>query len=83
MEIVTVRPPLVYGPGVKGNFLTLLRLLDLDLPLPLKQCGNRRSLVALDNLVDLVLRCIEHPAAAGQTFLVADGEDLSTPEPLP
>lgn len=82
MEIVILRPPLVYGPGVKGNFLSLLRLLDLGLPLPFKQCDNRRSLVALDNLVDLVLRCIEHPAAVGQTFCVADGEDLSTPDLL-
>lgn len=80
MEIVVVRPPLVYGPEVRANFLRLLHWVDKGIPLPLASVDNRRSLVALDNLVDFLMLCIEHPAAAGETFLVADGEDLSTPE---
>lgn len=81
LEVVVVRPPLVYGPGVKANFASLLRAVSRGLPLPLGAAtGNRRSLVALDNLVDLLLTCIDHPAAAGQTFLVSDGDDLSTTE---
>jgi nucleoside-diphosphate-sugar epimerase len=78
MEVVTIRPPLVYGPGVKANFAALLRAVSHTLPLPLGAIHNRRSLVGLDNLVDLVLTCTTHPAAAQQTFLVSDGEDLST-----
>ena len=79
MEVVIVRPPLVYGPGVKANFLEMMRWLARGVPLPLGAVTqNRRSLVALDNLVDLVETCIDHPAAANQTFLVSDGEDLST-----
>jgi nucleoside-diphosphate-sugar epimerase len=79
MEIAIVRPPLVYGPGVKANFAALIHALRRGLPLPLGSVtNNRRSLVALDNLVDLLLTCIDHPAAANQTFLVSDGEDLST-----
>ncbi len=79
MEVVIVRPPLVYGPGVKANFASLLRAVQRGLPLPLGAVtGNRRSLVALDNLVDLLMTCIDHPAAGNQTFLVSDGEDLST-----
>lgn len=78
MEVVCIRPPLVYGPGVKGNFLSLLRLLERGFPLPLGAIHNRRSLVALDNLVDLIITCLEHPAAANQSFLVSDDEDLST-----
>lgn len=79
MEIVIIRPPLVYGPGVKANFASLLRVLQRGIPLPLGGVTqNRRSLVALDNLVDLLITCIDHPAAANQTFLVSDGEDLST-----
>lgn len=83
MEVVIVRPPLVYGPGVKANFASLMRALQYGLPLPLGAVTqNRRSLVALDNLVDLLLTCVDHPAAANQTFLVSDGEDLSTAELL-
>lgn len=82
MEVVIVRPPLVYGPGVKANFETMMRWLYRGLPLPLGSIRNRRSLVALDNLVDLIITCIDHPAAANQTFLVSDGEDLSTTELL-
>ena len=82
MELVIVRPPLVYGPGVKGNFAELMRWVARGIPLPLAGIENRRSLVALDNLVDLLLRCVEHPGAANQTFLVSDGEDLSTTDLL-
>ncbi len=78
MEVVVIRPPLVYGPGVKANFLSMMRWLNKGIPLPLGAIDNRRSLVALDNLVDLIVTCIDHPAAANQTFLVSDGEDLST-----
>lgn len=82
IEVVVIRPPLVYGPGVKANFLNMMRWLHKGVPLPFGAINNRRSLVALDNLVDLVVTCLEHPAAANQTFLVSDGEDLSTTELL-
>lgn len=78
LEVVVVRPPLVYGPGVKANFASLMRALQRRLPLPFGAIDNRRSLVARDNLVDLLLLCARHPAAAGGVFLVSDGEDLST-----
>lgn len=78
MELVIIRPPLIYGPGVKANFAALLRAVGKGLPLPLGAIDNRRSLVALDNLVDLITHCVDAPAAAGQAFLVSDGEDLST-----
>ncbi len=78
IEVVIIRPPLVYGPGVKGNFARLVEWLAKGLPLPLGAVDNRRSLVALDNLVDLILTCIEHPEAANRTWLVSDGEDVST-----
>jgi nucleoside-diphosphate-sugar epimerase len=82
MEVVILRPPLVYGAGVKANFYSMMRWLDRGIPLPLGAIHNQRSLVALDNLVDLIITCIQHPAAANQTFLVSDGEDLSTSELL-
>ncbi|SDM92560.1 Nucleoside-diphosphate-sugar epimerase [Geoalkalibacter ferrihydriticus] len=82
LEIVIIRPPLVYGPGVKGNFSGMMRWIGKGIPLPLGAIRNQRSLVALDNLVDFIITCIDHPAAANQTFLVADGEDLSTTELL-
>jgi len=82
MEVVIVRPPLVYGPGVKANFYSMMRWLERGIPLPLGGIHNKRSLVALDNLVDLIITCIDHPAAANQTFLAADGEDMSTSELL-
>ena len=83
LEVVIVRPPLVYGPGVKANFANLMRWVQRGRPLPLGAVTrNRRSLVALDNLVDLLVTCIQHPAAANQTFLVSDGEDLSTSDLL-
>ena len=80
LETVVVRSPLVYGPGVRGNFLQLLNLLRRGLPLPLASIRNQRSLVYLGNLVDALARCIQDPRAAGRTYLVCDGEDLSTPE---
>ena len=82
MEVVIVRPPLVYGPGVKANFLNMMRWVYCGLPLPLGAIHNQRSLVALDNLVDFLMVCMTHPAAANQIFLVSDGEDLSTTELL-
>lgn len=82
LEVVIIRPVLVYGPGVKANFRNMMSWLSHGVPLPLGGLGNRRSLVALDNLVDLILICIGHPAAANQTFLVSDGEDLSTTQLL-
>ena len=80
MGVVIIRSPLVYGPGVKANFQALMRAVARGIPLPLGAIHNRRSLVALGNLVDFILTCIEHPAAANETFLVSDGEDLSTTE---
>lgn len=82
MEVVIIRPVLVYGPGVKANFLNMMTWLDKGVALPLGAIDNRRSLVALDNLVSLIVTCIDHPAAANQTFLVSDGRDLSTTELL-
>lgn len=83
MEVVIIRPPLVYGPGVKANFESMMRWLTRGVPLPLAAVTqNRRSLVALDNLVDLIATCLTHPAAVNQTFLVSDGEDLSTADLL-
>lgn len=83
MAVVIIRPPLVYGPGVKANFAAMMRCLTRGVPLPLGAVThNRRSLGALDNLVDLIVTCLTHPAAANQTFLVSDGEDLSTADLL-
>ena len=80
LEVVIIRPPLVYGPGVKANFAALMRAVQRGWPLPLGAVHNQRSLVALDNLVDFIITCITHPQAADQTFLVSDGQDLSTTE---
>lgn len=83
MEFVVIRPPLVYGPGAKGNFQTMMRWLQRDLPIPLGGfTSNRRSFLALDNLADLAVTCVTHPAAANQVFHAADGEDLLTAELL-
>jgi len=83
LDVVIIRPPLVYGPGAPGNFGALVRAVRRGWPLPLGTVtGNRRSLVAIDNLVDLILTCLVHPAATNQTFLVSDGEDLSTADLL-
>lgn len=80
MEVVIIRPPLVYGPEVKANFAALMRVVQRGWPLPLGAVHNRRSLVGLDNLVDFIATCVSHPQAANQTFLVSDGGDLSTTE---
>lgn len=80
MDVVIVRPPLVYGPGVRANFAALLKVVQRGWPLPLGAVRNQRSLVGLDNLVDFVVTCISHPNAANQTFMVSDGHDLSTAE---
>lgn len=79
LEVVIIRPPLVYGAGVRANFAAMMRAVQRGVPLPFGSVtDNRRSLVAVDNLVDLILRCLDHPAAANQTFLVSDDDDLST-----
>ena len=77
LEVVIIRPPLVYGPGVKANFLSLLKLSATGLPLPFGSVNNKRSMVYVGNLVDLIVRCIDHPSAANETFLVSDGNDVS------
>ena len=80
LEVVIIRPPLVYGCNAPGNFGSLMRAVQRGWPLPLGAVHNQRSLVALDNLVDFIITCISHPQAANQTFLVSDGQDLSTTE---
>lgn len=82
MEVVVIRPPLVYGPGVKANFLRMMRWLHRGMPLPFGAVRNKRSLVSIANLVDFIVTCVDHSAAANQTFLVSDGVDLSTSELL-
>lgn len=82
MEVVVIRPVLVYGPGVKANFLSMMRWLYRGVPLPFGAVNNLRSLVAIDNLVDLIVTCSDHPAAANQVFLASDGEDVSTTQLL-
>ena len=78
LEVTIIRPPLVYGPGVKANFAALLKLASKNLPLPLSGVNNQKSLVALDNLINLIITCIDHPNAANQIFLVSDDDDVST-----
>ncbi|WP_028387540.1 UDP-glucose 4-epimerase family protein [Legionella fairfieldensis] len=82
MEVVIIRPPLIYGPGVKGNFQRLMRCLQKGIPLPFGAITNKRSFVSINNLMSLIAICIEHPKAANQIFLVSDGEDLSTTDLL-
>lgn len=82
IEVVIIRPVLVYGPGVKGNFQQMIKWLKKGIPLPLGAINNRRSFVAIDNLIDLIKTCIHHPNAANQIFLVSDGHDISTTELL-
>jgi len=82
MEVVIIRPPLVYGPGVKANFLSMMRWINKGVPLPLGAIHNQRSFVALDNLVGFIIHCIDHPKAANEVFLISDGEDVSTTELL-
>ena len=80
LEVVVVRLPLVYGQGVKGNLARLIKLVKSNIFLPLSSIQNQRSMIGIDNLVDLLIRCSDHPNASGKTFLVSDGEDLSTPD---
>jgi nucleoside-diphosphate-sugar epimerase len=80
LEVVIIRPPLVYGQGVKGNFERLSRLVELGIPLPFASIKNKRSLISLDNLIQLLAKAVTHPAVANQTLLVSDGKDLSTPQ---
>lgn len=82
LEVAIIRPVLVYGPGVKANFLSMMRWVDRGLPLPLGAVPNRRSLISVDNLSSLMLTCVHHPNAANQTFLASDGFDLSTTDLL-
>jgi nucleoside-diphosphate-sugar epimerase len=82
LEVVIVRPPLVYGANVKGNFALMLKVLARGVPLPLASVHNQRSLIYVGNLVDALILCAMHPAAAGQTYLVSDSEDVSTPDLL-
>ena len=82
MEVVIIRPPLVYGAGVKANFATMMRVVKQGIPLPFGAIRNKRSFIYVGNLVSLILRCVDHPAAANQTFLVSDGHDISTTELL-
>lgn len=79
-ELVIIRPPMIYGFGAPGNFERLVKLVRLGLPLPFKSLSNRRSFVAIDNLIDLISACLNNPRAAGQVFMVSDGEDISTSE---
>ncbi|PML45748.1 NAD-dependent epimerase/dehydratase family protein, partial [Vibrio sp. 10N.261.52.A1] len=78
LEVVIVRPPLVYGPGVKANFLSMMRMVEKAIPLPFGAIHNKRSLVYVDNLSSLILTCCEHPSAPGHTFLASDNQDVST-----
>lgn len=80
MEVVVLRPPLVYGPSVKGNFLRLMQVIDKRRPLPFGAIQNQRSLIYLGNLIHVIRLCVTHPNAAGKAFLVSDGDDVSTPE---
>jgi nucleoside-diphosphate-sugar epimerase len=80
LEIVIIRAPLVYGEGVKGNFKRLLNLVYKKIPMPFAKVSNLRSFIGIENLIDLIICCIDHPKAAGQTFLASDGEDISTPD---
>ena len=82
LEVTVLRPPLVYGAGAKANLRTLMRWVDGGVPLPLGAVDNRRSMIGLGNLSDAIIRCVEHPAAANRTFVVSDGEDVSTAELL-
>lgn len=78
MQLVILRPPLVYGPNVRANFLRLLRWVDQGVPLPLAAIHNRRSMIYLGNLVDAITTCVDHPDVAGNTYLLSDGEDISS-----
>ncbi|ODN65461.1 UDP-glucose 4-epimerase family protein [Methylophaga muralis] len=78
MEVVIIRPPLIYGPGVKANFASMIKIINKGIPLPFGAISNQRSMLAIDNLVSFIRLCMTHPAATNQVFLIADGEDVST-----
>jgi nucleoside-diphosphate-sugar epimerase len=80
LEVVVLRPPLIYGPHVKANFLKLLKLVDMGIPLPFANVRNQRSLIFIENLLDAIVTCIHHPKAVRKTYLLSDGIDTSTPE---
>ncbi|MBA2123513.1 hypothetical protein B9J78_00985 [bacterium Unc6] len=80
MEVVILRPPLVYGPDAPGNFARLMRVIKTGLPLPFGNIKSLRSFVYIDNLIDAIITCVTHPLAAGETFMVSDGQDVSTPD---
>ncbi len=80
MEVVIIRPPLVYGPGVRANFAALMRAVQQGWPLPLGAVHNLRSMIAIDNLLDFIITCMAHPQASNQTFLISDGQDISSPD---
>jgi len=80
LEVTIIRPPLVYGPGVKANFLSMMKVIASGIPLPLASIANTRSMIYVGNLVDAISLCVRHPAAAGRTYLVSDGDDVSTSE---
>lgn len=82
MEVVIIRPPLIYGPGVKANFLKMIQWVEKDIPLPLGSINNKRSLLGIDNLLDFIQVCLTHPKAANQIFLISDDYDVSTTELL-
>lgn len=82
MEVVIIRPPLVYGPGVRANFASMMKWVNKGIPLPFGTIHNKRSLVALDNLVSFIIHCIDHPKAVNEVFLISDDEDVSTTELL-
>jgi nucleoside-diphosphate-sugar epimerase len=80
LEVVIIRPPLVYGKLAPGNIKRIIKIINLGIPLPFGKIKNSRSFIGIDNLIDLLIRCIDHPEASGKIFLASDGEDLSTPE---
>ena len=80
LQVVVVRPTLVYGPGVKANFLNMMKIVSRGIPLPFASIRNKRSLIYVGNLADALAACVTHPEAAGKTYLVSDGEDVSTPD---
>ena len=82
MEVVIIRPPLIYGPGVKANFLTMMGWVKKGVPLPFAAIHNKKSFIAIDNLVSFIIHCVDHPKAANEIFLISDGEDVSTAELL-
>jgi nucleoside-diphosphate-sugar epimerase len=82
MDVVIIRPPLVYGPNVRANFASMINWVCKEIPLPLGAIHNKRSFVALDNLVSFIIHCIHHPKAANEVFLVSDGEDITTTQLL-